>query len=395
MSNPSSDPFRREFGALVPFGWRDFGRKLRLLLEREGPGAAARQAAFRMGLLALSQVTWAADEVLAPEWREADGRGPLFVLGHQRSGTTLLHRLLASDVDHARALTLQEMLLPAVSAQRVVARVARVDRSTGRALERSFRAAQDRLFGPLDDIHRARFDEVEEDEFVLWAVYASAMCANDAPASTGERTLDGLRDFDAWSEDRRAEVLAWYRAVLRKKLFREPGGDAEAWIVAKNPAFTRKIPALLRAFPDARFVYLVRDPREAIPSRLSLVRAIWRRRFPGFREMRPEQVETLLADSVRTYLRAERDLPQVPTSRRLVVTYDDLVASPADVVRRIYARFALPGPGRVLEARLDDLEGRPPRPSRHRYGLEEFGLDPDRVTEPLAVVLERYGFDTA
>lgn len=382
-------------GARVPFQWGAFWRKYRLLLNTgQDPAGVAGQLAFRMGLWAVGQAGWALDEVVAPGWQHAPLRGPLFILGHQRSGTTFLQRLLAQD-GHARALAFHEMLLPASSLQESLARLGALDERFGGGLRERFSRAQDQVFGPLDDIHKLRFDQVEEDEFVLWTIYASIMCVNDAPSSTELPDLDELRNFADWSPRRQISALGWYRACLLKKLAREPGADPAdpPWIVSKNPAFTHKVNALLRVFPDARFVNLVRNPLSTIASRLSMIRAIWRRRVPGFRDMTPRQVETILADSIRTYLAGEKDLPALAPDRRLTVRYETLVARPWRVVERIYDRFSLPGPDATLTTALRALTGRQEHVSRHQYRLSEFGLDEARLRAELAPVFERYGWD--
>ncbi len=382
-------------GARVPFHWGAFYRKYRLLLRAgQDPSGVAGQLAFRMLLWGVGQASWALDEVVAPDWRRAPLRGPLFILGHQRSGTTFLQRLLATD-GHARALQFHEMLLPATSLQQSLAGLGAADRRLGAPLAEAFGRAQDRLFGPMDDIHKLRFDQVEEDEFVLWSIYASIMCVNDAPSSAALPDLDELRNFHGWTTDQQIAALGWYRACLLKKLAREPGAGAAdpPWIVSKNPAFTHKVPELLRVFPDARFVNLVRNPLSTIASRLSMIRAIWRRRVPGFTDMSPAQVETILADSVRTYLSAERDLPPLPPDRRLTVRYETLVARPWRVVERIYRRFSLPGPDAALTEALSKLTGRQEHVSAHHYRLEEFGLDEARLRAELGPIFDRYGWE--
>ncbi len=353
------------------------------------------QAAFRLALLAAGQLGWALDEVTAPGWTEATMTGPLFILGHQRSGTTFLHRLLAQDRTHGRALVLHEMLLPATSLQRAFARLGDLDRLLfGGAGDRGLRRLQDRLFGPMDDIHRLRFHEVEEDELVLWSIFEGIMCANDAPSATALSALDDLRHFESWSPRRRARALGWYRACLLKKVQREPGPPGEpVWVVSKNPAFTHKVAALRSIFPEARFVYLVRNPLEAIPSRLSMIRAIWRQRFSGFERMTPAHVETILADSLRIYRAAERDLPGLPPGTAVTLRYEELVADPRLSVLRIYRELGLPGPDAHLHRALDRARLRVrSHVSRHDYGLEELGLDEARLRSELAPVFARFGF---
>ena len=379
--------------AVIPFGYRFFAAKYLAMARRDRRAwSALRQAAARMGHLAMLQSAWMLDEVMAPGWRQVAHRGPLFILGHQRSGTTLLHRLLASDVEQVAALTLQEMLLPAASLQAGVRALSRLDQRAGGRGHHAFAHLQERLFSPLDDLHRLRLDEVEEDEFVLFGIFASGMCANDGPDAVDNRALDPLRDFDSWPAQRQEAVFDYYRACLLKLAARHPADSP--LLVAKNPAFSQKIPALVRAFPEGFHLYLVRNPLEAIPSRLKLIRGIWRRRFPGFDTMGPAHARVILEDSLRTYLYAERDLPGLPADRRLVMRYEDLVDDPAGSLRRIYGVFdvAANPPAAVIDG-LERQQGRARALSQERRtSLAEFGLDETLVRRRLAPVLDRHGF---
>ena len=385
-------------GPVVPFDWQAFVDKHRILYrDHGGVRAVAGALAFRLSLYAIGQAAWGFDDLLYPDWRRTRLRGPIFILGHQRSGTTFLHRLLASDKAHARSLLFHEMLLPASSFQRMLDEFGTVDAKLGGKLRDGFARWQEKKFSPLDHIHRLRFDEVEEDEFVLWTIFASAMCVNDAPISTADSQLDDLRYFHQWPEKRQARALGWYRACLLKKVHREPSSDSHLpWAVSKNPAFSQKITLLRKVFPDARFIYLVRNPLEAIPSRLSLIRSIWNARFPEFEAMNENQVRTILADSLNTYLYAERDLPGVPDEQKLVVPYEWITADARGVVEEIYRRFELPGPDESLSERLRSLKKRDGKfKSQHDYSLAEFFLTESDIREPLAEVFSRYQFDRA
>jgi hypothetical protein len=361
--------------ACVPFGWREFARKYAVLLRTDGPSPRlAGEFAARIALWGVSQSAWLADLALAPGWRSVPVRAPIFIIGHQRSGTTLMHRLLAADRTHARALCFHEMLLPAVSFQRGLALAGALDARLGGYGTRVIDHWQEKRLGPMDRIHRLRFHEIEEDEFVLWAIFASAMCVNDAPASIARPEFDRLRFPERWSERRQREVFGWYRACLMKKLYREPGNSA-VWIVAKNPAFSQRIPLLRAVFPDARFIHLWRDPTETIPSRLSLIRAIWRRRFGDDLDLAPDHVEAIVADSIRTYTRAERDLALVPAADKLAVHYEDFTRAVPETIHHVYDHFRLPLDDPALKAVLEKhAQARPVRTGQHAYSLAEFGL---------------------
>ena len=152
-----------------------------------------------------------------------------------------------------------------------------------------------------------------------------------------------LRSFESWSADRQAQVINWYRACVLKHVYRSEraGAPTGRWLLAKNPAFTQKVPALRRVFPGARFAVLARDPLQAIPSRLNLIRAIWRRRFPGYGEMTARQVRVIFEDSVQTYLSAERELAALDDRDVLVLRYVDLVRDPKGTLTHLYRRFDL------------------------------------------------------
>lgn len=381
-------------GAVIPFNWKVFWQKHRSLYRElaDLPGITAAVAA-RFGLHLVGQVGWALDAALHPDWAATKMAPPVFILGHQRSGTTLLHRLLSADRAHARSLLLHEMILPAIATQRSIDAIGRWDsRFLGGELGKMFQQLQERVFGPLDYMHRLRFDEIEEDEFVLWTIYASTMVINDAPLNTVHEDLEELRDFHDWPIDRQIDAFGWYRACLLKKIYRDPSADNHLpWIVSKNPHFSQKIPELMRVFPDARLVYIVRDPLETIASRLDLIRGIWRHRFPEFQEMTPEQAAAIVKDSKRTYLNAERDFYEVPQSQRMIVYYEDLLDRLPTTVRRVYETFCLPGPDQNLTDILAEMDRSWTRhESKHHYTLEEFGVDPGKLKAELGPVFKNH-----
>jgi hypothetical protein len=381
---------------MMPFDWSAFYHKHRALYQQHGLSKVVGPAALRIALWAVGQAGWFFDDLAFPDWRATKMRGPIFIVGHQRSGTTFLHRLLDLDQTNIRSLKMHEMLMPSVAVQRVLSKIEDIDKRFGSRLAGAFARKQDALFGPMDPIHRIRLDEVEEDEFVLWTIYASAMCVNDSPFAVENETLDALRNFDHWSMPQKTRALNYYKACVLKKVFREPCKDPSCpcWYVSKNPAFSQKIPDLLRVFPDALFVYLIRDPAKAIASRLSLIRAIWRHRFSDFDQMSKGQIDRILKDSVRTYLYAHRDLSLVPGGRRLTIRYGDLVNKPSQSVERIYKTFGINEPDTILSAALGKLNERKKNPSStHRYDLAEFGLTKKQIADRLAPVYQSIDFD--
>ena len=369
----------------IPFWWSAWLTKTIVLLQsKKNPVSVIVLAVFRVFLVLTLQIFWLLDQVFMPGWRHARIRGPIFIIGHQRSGTTVLHRLLISN-ESVTGLRLQEMIFPASTIQYLIDRIANWDRRHGKRITRFFGSIENWAFSQLDSLHRMRLNEIEEDEFVMWAIYSSAMCANDTPFTSTSSKLETLRSFQSWPRQRRARVFAWYRACLLKKVQREFGEDG-GWIVSKNPAFSKKITEIRELFPGACFVLLVRNPLEAIPSRLSLIESIWKHRFPGYTEMTPEQVENIYRDSIETYLSAEKDLQQIPSNQKFIVDYEILKANPVETANQILDYFKIGG--------TVTADNHPGHAGRHEYSLDDFSLSKDRVIADLSVIFNRYDFDS-
>lgn len=79
-------------------------------------------AAFLVGvpvMAAVHAVCFALDPVLFPSLRRTEVREPVFCVGHARSGTTYLHRLMARD-DQFSVVMMYEMFFPSLLEKRAL-----------------------------------------------------------------------------------------------------------------------------------------------------------------------------------------------------------------------------------------------------------------------------------
>lgn len=140
-----------------------------------------------------------------------------------------------------------------------------------------------------------------------------------------------------------------------------PGGTApvqDAVLLEKTPKNSLRIPFLLETFPDARFIFLWRDPRENLSSILEAWRSggwVTYRAMPGWdgpwslllppgwahlRGKAPEQVAAWQWQTANEI--AMTDLAQLAAHRRTVVRYDELIADPATTVQRLCNFLEIP-----------------------------------------------------
>lgn len=308
-------------------------------------------------------------------------RAPVFVIGPPRTGTTHLHRLLLRDPAFT-SFRMWQLLLPSATAQRAVRRLARLDERLGAPLRRRLAAAQDAKLADIDRIHRLRLDESEEDEYLMMHTFGSELLAVNFPRS---EVLEDYRRFDTMPEARRRSLMAFYERCLRRHMAVE--GQHRRFL-SKNTVFCNKVNSLRETFPDARFIFTLRDPRESVPSMISLIKAM--RQVGDMCE--PGDDEDIVRFMVDCYDNVDLALRTLPPSTFTLVRYEELTSSPRTVVERSYAMLEMPITPE-LRAVLDAEEEAAKRyRSRHAYALGNSTVTPRRFNELAGHVCDRLGF---
>jgi hypothetical protein len=336
----------------------------------------------------IDAVCFALDPILFPSLRRTGVVAPVFILGHARSGTTLLHRLLGEDAERFSVFRLYELFLPSLLQKRVARALGAFDRRwLGGAILRRVRAWDERRFGRTRDVHAMGLFEPEEDDGVLTYSCASGSWIVRLPY-LGE--LD-FYHVDAWPERKRRRHMRFYAECVRRQLC---VNGAHKTHLSKNPIFAGRVESLIETFPDARVVVPFRHPCETLPSLLQLMRLSWRMRRWSDAEME-RSLRVLAEQSFHTYRHPLEVLARHPETPRAIVDYGELVAEPKKVVERVYAQLGLEMTS-GYEARLAAAQQRArAHATTHRYSLEEFGLEAAEIQTRLADLFARFHWEEA
>lgn len=329
---------------------------------------------------------FALDPILFPSLRRTDVGAPIFILGHARSGTTHLHRLMSQDTERFSAFLLYELFLPSLLQKRLVRALEAFDRRwLDGALERRVRAWDQRRFGKTRDVHALSLFEPEEDDGVLTYSCASGSWIVRLPYM-------GELDFyhvDEWPERKRRRHMRFYAECVRRQLHLN---GAHKTHLSKNPIFAGRVESLLETFPDARIVVPFRHPYETIPSLLQLMRLAWKMRKWSDAEM-DRSLRVLAEQSFHTYRHPLEVLERHPETPHAIVDYAELVAEPRKVVERVYAELGLEMTAEYQATLAAAQQAARAHSTTHRYSLEEFGLEAGEIRARLADLFERFHWE--
>jgi hypothetical protein len=377
---------------LFHFDFRQWARMLRIAWREPHP-AGRRRMLVRLLLVvplvaSFHAVCFFLDALLFPGLRRVRVEAPVFLVGHARSGTTLLHRLMSRDAERFSSFRLYELYFPSLLQKKAIRALAAWDRRfLGGFFERRVRAWEKERYGKTQDIHAMGLTQPEEDDFLFYWSCASGTWMLKLPAM-GEIDFYHL---DREPERRRRRLQRFYRDCIRRQLYLN---GADRIHLCKAPHFAGRVASLIESFPGARIVVTMRSPHETIPSLLKLMKVGYTLR--GWDEARMARSLRVLAEqSFHTYEHPLAVLAKHPETRHAIVDYRELVAEPKRAVAEVYAALGIP-----LEpsyaALLDDEQRRARRhESGHSYSLAEFGLDAGAIERELAGLFERYGWKSA
>jgi omega-hydroxy-beta-dihydromenaquinone-9 sulfotransferase len=247
---------------------------------------------------------------------------PIFVIGHWRTGTTLLHELLCLDPRHTSPTSLQ------CFAPNHFLLSEGVLKTYGTILIPERR--------PMDNMD-AGWDRPQEDEFALCLLglpspYADMAFPNRPATYPGSLDLSGLtpRQLADWKRT--------FRRFVQALTFRDPRR-----LVLKSPPHTARVPVLRAVFPEARFVHIVRDPYVVFASTVNLWKSMSRRH--GLQTPRDERVirEKVFHEFRVIYDRLEEAKPAIPPGHFHEVRYEELVQDTPGEMRKVYEALGLGG----------------------------------------------------
>ncbi len=294
----------------------------------------------------------------------------MFIIGHWRTGTTLLHELLALDLRH-RCPTTFECFAP----NHFLLSERFLKCWTGFALPRR---------RPADNMEMG-WDRPQEDEFALCNLglpspYATIAFPNHPPQFQQYLELENLprRQRSRWQQT--------FLSFLGQLTYKRPGR-----LVLKSPPHTFRLPLLCEMFPKARFVHMVRNPYVVFMSTVRLWKSLYASH--GYQKPNYQGLEEFVFETfLRMHRRLDATRELVEPGRFHQLRYEDVIRNPVAEMRRLYEKLAL-GEFDAVEAAIEDYFRLGADYQTNRYELTpELHAEITRRWKPY---IERYGYSAS
>ena len=370
----------RETG-LTDFGEDPFLEPLRTFLESCSSEAA-------LGLIGQAATRWDVTRFLVNllRLREAERQDaaivrehiaqPIFITGLPRSGTTFLHRMMLADQRNRAPLVWQTIHPYPDLGLRPDARDTRVARVARSLRLFEYLAPEFRALHPLDATSPQECSEITAH------VFRSMRFDSNYHVPSYRNWLDA-------DIERHLPAYRFHKRFLQHLQHQAPDEGAQ-WVL-KNPEHLFALRSIKTVYPDARVVFVHRDPVKVLLSVAKLTEVL---RRPFSRCVDPK---TIGRDESTRWLDGARRMMDIADGTGFAqpichVQYIDLVTDPVSTVEQVYRHFGMELDEKSVAAMGHYVMERPKGGYGPRdYHLEDHGLDAAEEREKFRPYLLQFG----
>ena len=296
---------------------------------------------------------------------------PIVIVGLPRTGSTMTHRLLASDPNHTAMLWWEgryPALLPGEKRGDIEARM-----ELGKAEVDAVVAASPEAL----DIHPWDYKGADEEILLLEHNFLS----------TVPESFMALPSYSEWIEEQ-DHTLAYedLKKFIQYLQWQNPGREKKRWVL-KSPHHLGFIDKMISVFPDAKIIQTHRDPIKTVPSFCSMCANLFEPLTTNFDKV---FIGKHWSNKLTRALNHCMNISEQHPDNFLDLEFLNMIKDPIDEMKKIY-EFIGESFGEKTEVAMEAWrEENKHEMGAHKYSLEEYDLTESQINNNFAKYQQKY-----
>ena len=306
-----------------------------------------------------------------PEILDQQIIAPIVIVGLPRTGSTMTHRLLASDPNHTAMLWWEgryPALLPDEKRGDIEARM-----ELGKAEVDAVVAASPEAL----DIHPWDYKGADEEILLLEHNFLS----------TVPESFMALPSYSKWIEEQ-DHTLAYedLKKFIQYLQWQNPGREKKRWVL-KSPHHLGFIDKMISVFPDAKIIQTHRDPIKTVPSFCSMCANLFEPLTTNFDKV---FIGKHWSNKLTRALNHCMNISEQHPDNFLDLEFLNMIKDPIDEMKKIY-EFIGESFGEKTEVAMEAWrEENKHEMGAHKYSLEEYDLTESQINNNFAKYQQKY-----
>ena len=306
-----------------------------------------------------------------PEILDQQIIAPIVIVGLPRTGSTMTHRLLASDPNHTAMLWWEgryPALLPGEKRGDIETRM-----ELGKAEVDAVVAASPEAL----DIHPWDYKGADEEILLLEHNFLS----------TVPESFMALPSYSEWIEEQ-DHTLAYedLKKFIQYLQWQNPGREKKRWVL-KSPHHLGFIDKMISVFPDAKIIQTHRDPIKTVPSFCSMCANLFEPLTTNFDKV---FIGKHWSNKLTRALNHCMNISEKHPDNFLDLEFLNMIKDPIDEMKKIYEFIGEPFGEKTEVAMEAWREENKHEMGAHKYSLEEYDLTESQINDNFAKYQQKY-----
>jgi hypothetical protein len=291
---------------------------------------------------------------------------PIFIIGHWRSGTTFLHQLLSNDQQFGY-INFYSAMFPNAFLW------------TEKMMKPLMNNLSARLRWKIPFFNNIPYDfdfPCEEDTALLHMGSSNSAYWAYALPKKAMAMFSRTMYFSHHDTTREKTFMNDYLYLLRKTSLKYGGKR----LLLKSPPNTARMQLLLKAFPNAKFIYLERNAADIYYSHSKL----WKQCLKqyGLQKIKQAQLDHIIIQTMKNmHLQYNKDKSLLSNRNLYEVNYEKLINDPLLTIKEIYQHLEIPGfRDTEMSIREQITRSKKYTPFSYKYSAEKISWLEEKLT---------------